>query len=119
MFKARNLAIRLRRIFVKTVCRAKPEQLSAHYVPNQTNRHLEKNTEAFFIKQLTDCTWVPDREGNFLKPADLTLETLHPDFPMIIKMVGLLLRLWLRAKPSNVRKIRVRFESLSGRIFFS
>ncbi|WAR43144.1 hypothetical protein [Methylomonas rapida] len=64
----------------KTVCRAKPEQLEAHYVPNQSNRHLETKTEAFFIKQLASCEWIPDREGNFLKPADLTRETLHPDF---------------------------------------
>lgn len=72
--------ISLSRAVWNTVCRAKPEQLEAHYVPNQKNSHLETKTEAFFLKQLTRCAWIPDREGNFLKPADLTKETLHPDF---------------------------------------
>ncbi|MDP3333986.1 MAG: hypothetical protein Q8Q40_15380 [Methylococcaceae bacterium] len=69
----------LSRVVWNTVCRAKSEQLTAHYVPNQAKSHLQTKTEAFFIKQLTNCAWLPNREGNFLKPADLTLETLHQD----------------------------------------
>ena len=70
----------LSQVVWKTVYRAKPEQLTAHYVPNQTNRHLEKKTDAFFIKQLANCAWIPDCDGNFLKPVDVTKEALHPDF---------------------------------------
>ena len=70
----------LSQVVWKTVCKAKPEQLVARYLPNQSNSHQEKKTEAFFIKQLTECAWVPDTAGNFLKPADVTEETLHPDF---------------------------------------
>lgn len=63
-----------------TVCRAKPEQLKAHYVPNRSNSHKEKETESSFIKQLANCAWIPDQNGNFFKPAYLTEETLHQDF---------------------------------------
>lgn len=65
----------------KTVCRASPEELMAHYKPNERNRHQEKRMSAFFIKQLTNCDWVPDCNGNFLAPADLTQDSLHPNFP--------------------------------------
>jgi hypothetical protein len=64
----------------KTICRAKPEQFTASYIPNQANQHLGKTSRAHFIKQLSDCAWIPDRDGNFLDPANLTAETLHPDF---------------------------------------
>jgi len=64
----------------RTVCRAGKEQLIARYLPNKSKQHLEKTENSQFIKQLTNCAWIPDQEGNFLKPADLTRETLHPDF---------------------------------------
>lgn len=77
-FKSKNLAISC--AIWKTVCRAKPEQLIARYVPNQANSHKEKKTDAYFVKQLANYAWIPDRDGNFLKPADVTKDALHPDF---------------------------------------
>jgi hypothetical protein len=39
----------------KTSCRAKPEQLHAHYRPNEAKRHLENKSDSFFIRQLKNC----------------------------------------------------------------
>jgi hypothetical protein len=64
----------------KTVCKAKKMQIYAHYFPNQNNQSSEKYSSSLFIKQLKDSAWVPDLHGNFLKPSDLTIATLHPDF---------------------------------------
>ena len=64
----------------KTVCKTSQEKLTARYIPNQKNQHKEKSTSSHFIKQLANSAWIPNRDGEFLRPADLTLETLHPDF---------------------------------------
>lgn len=64
----------------KTVCKAEKRQLDAHYFPNQNKQSSEKHSSSLFIKQLKDCAWVPDIQGNFMKPSDLTRDTLHQDF---------------------------------------
>ncbi len=78
LLSSKNFAIS--NVIWKTVCKAEKRQLVAHYFPNQNNQSSEKYASSLFIKQLKDCAWVPDLHGNFLKPSDLTIATLHPDF---------------------------------------
>lgn len=64
----------------KTVSNVKPEYLIAHYRPNEKRRHEEKKDISFFVRQLKESPWIPDKDGNFRKPADLNINDLHPDF---------------------------------------
>lgn len=63
-----------------TMCAADPKVLAALYVPNKQRQNEEKSVSSFLVKQLIQLAWIPDREGNFHTPADMTKETLHPDF---------------------------------------
>ena len=64
----------------KTVSNVKPEYLLAHYRPNDKRQHEEKKSISFFLVQLKESAWIPDKEGNFCKPADMLVSTLHADF---------------------------------------
>jgi hypothetical protein len=64
----------------KTVSNSKPEYLLAHYRPNDKRQHEEKKSISFFLVQLKESAWIPDKEGHFCKPADMLVSTLHPDF---------------------------------------
>lgn len=64
----------------QTMCRAQPEQLIAHYMPNSQKRYAEKRGQSLLIKQLRSCSWIPDKNGVFKKPADITKEELHQAF---------------------------------------
>jgi hypothetical protein len=65
-----------------TMCGADPKVLTAQYIPNKQRRAeaKTKSDSSFLVKYLTKHEWIPDREGNFHTPADITKETLHPDF---------------------------------------
>ena len=65
----------------KTLCRFVEKKLSAFYRPNNANRNKEKRAPSFLINQLKNCAWIPDKNGRFRLPQDVTRESLHPDFP--------------------------------------
>ena len=65
----------------KTLCRVEEEKLSAFYLPNDANRDKQKREPSFLVNQLKSCKWVPDKDGCFRLPADVTKESLHADFP--------------------------------------
>ena len=64
----------------RTMCQAEPKYLKARYIPNAARRHEEKSGPSMLVKQLRASAWIPDRDGNFCKPADMLSSTLHPDF---------------------------------------
>ena len=65
----------------KTLCRAEEEKLSAFYLPNDANRDKQKREPSFLVNQLKSCRWIPDKDGRFWLPSDVTKESLHEDFP--------------------------------------
>ena len=65
----------------KTLCRTEEEKLSAFYCPNDANRDKQKRAPSFLVNQLKSFKWVPDKDGCFRLPADITKESLHADFP--------------------------------------
>ena len=62
------------------MCSANPKELEAEYIPNEQRKHERIVKSSFLVDYLKKKSWVPDRDGNFLRPADVTKETLHPDF---------------------------------------
>ena len=81
-----NLDLKMHRIELslavwKTLCRSEEKKLSAFYRPNNANRNKEKRAPSFLINQLKNCAWIPDKNGRFRLPQDVTRESLHPDFP--------------------------------------
>lgn len=65
----------------KTLCRVEEEKLSAFYLPNEANRDKQKREPSFLVNQLKSCKWVPDKDGCFRLPADISKKSLHTDFP--------------------------------------
>ena len=65
----------------KTLYLTEEEKLSAFYLPNNANRYKQKREPSFLVNQLKSCKWVPDKDGCFRLPADVTKESLHADFP--------------------------------------
>jgi len=70
----------LSRVVWLTMCAADPKVLTAHYLPNASWRAQEKKKSSFLVEYLRSKVWVPDCEGKFNVPAEVTVETLHPDF---------------------------------------
>ena len=54
-----------------------PKYLEARY--QKRNQPIKSKT-SFLVDYLSKRHWVPDREGNFHRPCEVTQETLHPDF---------------------------------------
>ncbi|MYC73458.1 MAG: hypothetical protein F4X17_22390 [Gemmatimonadetes bacterium] len=65
----------------KTLCRVEEEKLSAFYLPNDANRDKQRRESSFLVNQLKSCRWIPDKDGRFWLPSDVTKESLHEDFP--------------------------------------
>jgi hypothetical protein len=61
-----------------TMAAASPETFKARYRPNASNAYLE--APSLLMIWLKTTPWIPDRSGEFKLPADLSKETLHPDF---------------------------------------
>ncbi len=57
-----------------------PEVLIARYVPNEKRKQEGRSKPSFLVEHLAKNPWVPDKDGNFLRPRKVTTETLHPDF---------------------------------------
>lgn len=72
--------IPLSRVIWKTLCKISQEKFTAHYLPNEKNRRHEKKSNSYFIEQLKNTAWVPDVNGIFYKPAELSKDTLHSFF---------------------------------------
>jgi len=64
----------------KTLCLADKKVLQAYYLPNASHRDKAKLDSSYLVKQLRSCQWVPGKDGKFYYPADISRETLHPDF---------------------------------------
>ena len=62
----------------KTMAAASPETFKARYRPNASNDYLE--APSILMVWLKTTPWIPNRSGEFELPADLSKETLHPDF---------------------------------------
>lgn len=62
------------------MCAADPDFLIARYVPNDANRHRQKSKPSFLVDYLKQYSWIPDKAGNFHRPADIDRESLHPEF---------------------------------------
>lgn len=62
------------------MCGTGPKVLTARYVPNKRNIHKEKSKSSFLVDYLAEHSWVPDKDGNFRRPTEITDKTLHPDF---------------------------------------
>lgn len=63
-----------------TMCKADPKMLVAQYIPNEKRRNEKKSKSSFLVDHLAENSWVPDRDGHFLRPSEVTQETLHSDF---------------------------------------
>ncbi len=57
---------------------AAPETFMARYRPNADYKHREE--PSLLIVWLKSTAWILNRAGEFKMPADLSRETLHPDF---------------------------------------
>ena len=54
------------------------ECFDAVYLRNAQN--TERRLDSSLIYILKDAPWIPDLNGNLLKPELVSAETLHPDF---------------------------------------
>jgi hypothetical protein len=57
---------------------ATPECFDAVYLRNAQNE--ERRLDSSLIYILREAAWIPDKQGNLLKPELVSAETLHPDF---------------------------------------
>ncbi len=64
----------------RAMCSAGREVLIARYIPNAQRKHQQKSKDSFLVDHLARSTWVPDKDGNFLLPSEVTQEILHPAF---------------------------------------
>lgn len=53
--------------------------LQARYRPNQ--QYKERTAPSYLIHNLIQYAWIPDKEGNFHRPEDITRDMLPDDFP--------------------------------------
>ena len=65
----------------KALCHAEEKVLRAFYYPNNKNAHEQKRSSSFLVNQLKSCAWIPDKNGRFHSPADITEESLQSNFP--------------------------------------
>jgi len=80
LFLDRN-NINLSRAVWMTMCRAESECFEAIYLPNASNKLREKKDSSYLIKQLRQASWVPDIQGTFKKPTDISEPDLPHNFP--------------------------------------
>lgn len=76
----RHKSMALSRAIWSAMCGADPKVLTACYVPNLRNKHKEKSKTSWLVDYLAEQSWVPDTDGNFLRPTEITQKILHPDF---------------------------------------
>lgn len=73
-------SLALSRAIWSVMCGTDPKVLVARYMPNEKRRNEEKRKSSFLVDYLADNSWVPDKDGNFLQPAEVTRQTLHLGF---------------------------------------
>ena len=61
-----------------TMCEADPKVLKARYRPNY--QYSIRIKPSSVVYELMNHNWIPNSNGNFNKPADITKEELYPDF---------------------------------------
>lgn len=66
------------RLIWEAMAAAAPETFTARYRPNSTYAYRE--APSLLIVWLKTEAWLPNKAGEFKVPADLSRETLHPDF---------------------------------------
>jgi hypothetical protein len=64
----------------RIMCKAKPEVLEAVYLPNAKHAHASMRKSSVLVNMLSRAEWIPDKDGVFRKPEDLTKASLHPAF---------------------------------------
>ena len=55
-----------------------PQVFVAKYRPNQ--QHATNQAPSTLAHTLKTTAWIPDQNGQFFKPGEITMERLHPDF---------------------------------------
>ena len=76
----RHKSMALSRAIWSAMSGADPKVLTARYVPNKEYSHEEKSKPSWLVDYLAGHSWVPDKDGNFLRPTEVTQDTLHSDF---------------------------------------
>jgi hypothetical protein len=61
-----------------TIIHADPKVAFASYRPN--NKNSIETTKSLLVEMLENAEWVPDKEGNFCLPSNLTKDQLHDRF---------------------------------------
>jgi len=72
-------SLALSRLIWNRMREADPCVLVAKYMPNERRRHEAKSKSSFLVDYLKSHSWVADKDGHFLRPTQVTQETLHPD----------------------------------------
>ena len=70
--------IKLNLILWNILRKADPKVFIAKYRPNQ--EHWTNKAPSTLAHTLKTTTWIPDQNGQFYKPREITREQLHPDF---------------------------------------
>lgn len=71
-------SIDVNRLVWLTVAKANPEVLEASFRPNKgRDMRFDKSS---LVLELSRKAWIPNRDGVFQRPAQVTKETLHPTF---------------------------------------
>lgn len=80
MFSIDGNSLSLSKAIWAAMCNADPKVLMAYYVPNDSHAHERKSKSSFLVDYLAENLWVPDQDGHFHRPKDVSKESLHPHF---------------------------------------
>jgi hypothetical protein len=77
-----NINIDISRMIWKTLerygKRGGRRYITARYAPNSSV--VVKTCDSSFIQQLKEAAWLPDKQGKFFKPHEISFKRLHDDF---------------------------------------
>jgi hypothetical protein len=59
---------------------ADPKVLEACYITNQRHEQTVKRKTSFLVDCLSQSEWLPDKDGVFFRPENISRHTLHPEF---------------------------------------
>lgn len=74
----KNPSIALSRMIWKCIISAQSKCAKARYRPNQ--KYLIRETDSYLVYHLRINAWIPDQDGNFKKPEDISRIELRKDF---------------------------------------
>ena len=73
-----NITIQSARLIWECIVKAKPEATKARFRPN--SNYTVREADSQLVCKLKESAWIPDLQGDFHKPKDITKDTLYDGF---------------------------------------